>query len=119
MDENLKKALLQSIEAEGSAEVEFTPVRVIVNGQLSNILDRSSGKARIRAHRVNQFHLILSQPKGLLNLSPLEIRCLNCHRVISYPAWHLELKFDRNTFEYFLCFSETSVVRASLNCRGK
>lgn len=117
MDENLKNSLLRSIELEGSVDNENSSIKITVNGGLSNVVDKSSGKARIRLARVNQFNLILSQPRGLLSLSPFEIRCLNCKKVISYPAWHLELKFDRNIFEYFVCFSETSSSKVALNCR--
>lgn len=116
MDDNLKNSLLRSIELGGSADSDIAPVRVIINGELNNIIDRSSGKPRIRANRVGQFNLILSQPVPLKSLSPFEIRCLNCHKVISYPSWYLELRFDRNTFHYFVCFSEVSPSKVALTC---
>ena len=117
MDESLKKSLLQSIELSGSVSVENSSASITVNGELSNVLDKSSGKPRIRPAKVSQFHLILSQPVSLLALSPFEIRCLHCKRVISYPSWWLQVKFDRNILVYFVCFSETSPNRVSLDCK--
>ena len=117
MDDNLKNELLKSIELSGSVNTDDRRVNIIINGELHNILDKSSGKTRIRPFKVGLFNLILSQPLSLSRLSPFEIRCLNCGKVINYPAWYYELRFDRNILVYFVCFSETSSDRVSLNCR--
>jgi len=117
MDESLKKNLLKSIELSGSVEEVVNDIKVIINGELSHVIDKSSGKPRIRPFKAKLFNLILSQPLSLGPLSPFEIRCLSCRNVISYPAWHYELKFDRNIFHYFVCFSEVSSSVVSLNCK--
>lgn len=117
MDDKAKLDLLKSIELSGSVDREVSLVTININKGLENILDFSSGRKRIRGMRATQFSLIVAKPAGLSALSSLEIRCLNCGRVISYPCWHLEVKFDRNIFEYFVCFSENSPNRVSLNCR--
>ena len=116
MDDNLRDSLLKSIELSGGIEVETSPVKILINEGLQNVIDLSSGRKRIKPIRAGQFSLILSQPSSLLSISPLEIRCLNCKRVISYPSWWLELRFDKNTFHYFVCFSEVSPNRVSLDC---
>lgn len=117
MDNLLRASLLKSIELQGSVSSNSRTTKVYVNESLSNVLDSSSGKRRIRPFKVSLFNLILSQPLTLHTLSPFEIRCLNCSKVITYPAWHYELKFDGSIFEYFVCFSETSVSKVTLNCK--
>ena len=118
MDGFLKSSLLKSIELSGSVENESSEVKILINKNLDNILDSGSGKVRLRPVWASKFNLILSQPGELLALSPFEIRCLHCKRVISYPAWNLRLKFDRSIMMYFLCFSEVSPLIAKLDCRG-
>lgn len=119
MDDKLAALLLQQIEMSGGVDNTTSPIRVLINEQLSNVLDFSSGKKRIRPLRAEQFQMILSAPLGLKGLSPFEIRCLHCKQVISYPAWHFELKFDKNIFEYFVCFSQASPLKVALNCKGR
>lgn len=113
MKQNELDSLLKNIELTGSVSVESSGV-VYINKAIENITDRSSGKIRITPARINQFSLILSQPSQLSALSPLEIRCLSCGRVISYPSWWSEVKFDKNTFHYFVCFSQISPSRVKL-----
>lgn len=105
--------ILKNIELTGGVTNE--PGKVIyVNKGLDNIIDRSNGKPRISPAKVLQFNLILSQPNELNSLSPFEIRCLGCNKVISYPSWLLEVKFDKSTFFYFVCFSQISPLRVKL-----
>ena len=114
-----KLSLLRSIELLGSTSEVESEKRIIINGELSNVIDKSAGRAKIRLSKSNLFNLIVSQPSLLLALSPFEIRCLSCKKVISYPAWHYTMKFDRNEFHYFVCFSETSPHQVKLDCKRR
>jgi len=117
-NDSLKTALLKSIALTGSAEA--SPIKIHLNEALNNVIDMSSGKARIKPTIRNKFTLILSQPKSLEALSNLEIRCLSCKKVISYPAWWLVIKYDVNEFNYFVCFDSRENKHPILACsRGK
>ena len=109
-----KEDLLKSIALTGSVEESEAIVKVKINENLDNILDKSSGKLRLRPAKAKVFNSILSQPLELSALNPFEIRCLNCGRVISYPAWWMKIEFNVNTFHYFLCKESDSV---KLECR--
>jgi len=113
MEEAERKNLLQSIEMSGAVEGK---VKVFINTELSNVIDMSSGRKRLKPYKAALFRMILSQPLSLSRLSPFEIRCLNCNKVITYPAWHYELKFDGSILEYFVCFSEVSPSRVGFFC---
>lgn len=118
MNTKEKEALLRQIENLGrSVSFEDFGVDIKVNENLDLILDRSSGKTRIRNARARMFNLTLSQPEIIAHLSPFEVRCLWCKSVISYPCWSATVKFDRNTFLFFVCFSEVSPSDVKLTCR--
>lgn len=107
-----KDLILRQIELSGSI-TDRIKINHLINNNPNNVIDNSSGRNRIRTNKVDSFKLILSSPFEAVN--PLEIKCLNCGRVIKYPAWHCELQFDINHFHYFVCFAGTEKVK--LICR--
>ena len=111
MDEILANSLLRDIELSGS--VGERKIEILINHLPENLLDKSGGKSRIRPSLVQSFTLLLSQTE-LASLSNLEIRCFNCGRILSYPAWHFVRRLRRKHFHYFLCFGGSS--KARLGC---
>jgi hypothetical protein len=109
-----KTALLKSIELQGSADDATAKIKPIINGSLSNVIDKSSGTERIKPSAVGKFAMILSQPSVLLAVSSLEIRCLACGSVIKYPAWHYTIRYAVKVFHYFVCF-EPGTDKPNLN----
>lgn len=100
--ENDLHSLLKSIELTGSvSSPEGT--KIIINGGLQSIIDRSSGRARLRPSVVKEFSLIIGQPVELAAFENFKIRCLICNGVISYPSWYMKKEYMKNTFHYFLC----------------
>jgi len=119
-NDELKSSLLKQIELSGSVSEDSAIIKPHINRELSNVLDESSGKIRIKPSLTNSsrgFNLILSSPASLSAINPLQIRCLNCKKVISYPAWHYVKEFARNHFHYFICFNGNE--RVKLNCQTR
>lgn len=112
IDENTKSSLLKQIALSGAIDNAIeTPV---INGNLNHILHRASGLPRIRIPE--RFKLLLSLPQTLQGVSPFEIRCALCNRVISYPAWYHSVKYSINVFHYFVCFDATSPLKPTIAC---
>lgn len=111
MDETLANSLLRDIELSGS--VGESKIEVLINHEPQNVIDRSGGKSRIRPSLVSSFQILLSQTE-LASLSNLEIRCFNCGRILSYPAWHFVRRLRKKHFHYFLCFGGSD--KATLGC---
>lgn len=119
IDETLKSSILKSLELTGSVDSESSAIIVHVNKSLDNVIDSSSGRKRIRPSKEKMFGLILSQPLSLRAISSLEIRCLACGRVISYPAWHYWIAFSVNVFHYFVCFDGREPSKPTVNCKNR
>ena len=113
MDDRLAQEILDSIVLTGTASIK---VNHIIDKDSSHILDLGSGAARISRTALKHFQLIISQPDLINHLSPFEIRCTLCHKVISYPAWYYEVKYDINHFHYFVCFDSSSPNKPSVKC---
>ncbi len=113
MNKDLAREILNSIEAAGNTD---TKINHIVDGNLTHILNLSSGAARIQTNVVNRFKLILSQPITLSFMNPFEIRCVLCKKVISYPCWYYSIKYAVNHFHYFVCFDTASPSKPSTRC---
>lgn len=116
MDEKLAKEMLANIAYAGETATKAKP---IIGGNLSHILNLSSGSPRIQTNIVSRFKLILGQPEGLLHLGRFEIRCCLCKRVISYPCWYYSIHYAVNHFHYFVCFDSESNNKPSTKCYRK
>jgi hypothetical protein len=112
MNEELQRQILDSIAESGKAEVE----EIKINTNLSDILNLSSGAARIQKTVERKAKLILSQPHTLCGLSNLLIRCCLCHKVISYPCWYYSIKYAVNHFHYFICFDSNDTSKPTISC---
>lgn len=117
LPQDLTKDLLRSIEINGVSDESEASQKHRINSHFANIIDGSSGRIRLRPSVINKFKLIHWQPNELKALSSVEIRCLYCRRVISYPAWYLRVKYAVNVFHYFVCFSSASESKPKLNCK--
>jgi hypothetical protein len=117
LSDDIQNSFLKSIELSGSVDEASHQIKIRLNENLSAILDKSSGRIRLKSSLAGKFSLILAQPAELKPLSNLEIRCLYCRKVISYPAWHLVRAFDINHFHYFICWNTESSDKPSLNCK--
>ena len=121
IDEQTKADILRNISLGGSADAARAFVKPIIadDKNLSLLLDKSSGRARIYSHRLKHFALVLSQPVILSALNPFEIRCCFCRAVIRYPAWYYSIKYAVNHFHYFVCFDSASPEKPSTKCYRK
>lgn len=106
--EELRQRLLKSIELSGST-IDDVASKQLINVNPDNVIDLSSGRPRIKPLLVGRFVFVSSQPTELAELSNLTIRCLNCGKVISYPAWWLKLEYSVSSFHYFICFNGTAL----------
>ncbi len=106
-----KDSILRDIVLSGKAISENN---ILIGKNISHIAGNSSGKLRIHSGIVKKFILITSQPRSLSSLSPLEIRCVLCKKVINYPCFYYEVKYAVNHFHYFVCFSSSEIVNT--NC---
>lgn len=119
MNEELKAQILKSLELEGSAETENAQRRNIILGSrnhLTHIINPHDGKPKIRKNIIQRFQFIIGQPKSLSALSPFEIRCCLCGKVISYPAWYYKLEFAVNVLHFFVCFNAASKTEVDASC---
>jgi len=118
MDELEKQNILKSITLEGASLSENKTRHLILGSRhnLNHIAGISSGSLKIYPSISNKFKLILSQPQSLSVLSPFEIRCVFCKRVISYPCWYYSIKYAVNHFHYFVCFDSESPNKPSTRC---
>ena len=116
LSDDLKRQIISSISTEGAASEENKSVNVVIGNKtnLSHVVNYSSGLPRIKSHI--KFHLILSQPEALRGLSPLQIRCCLCSRIISYPAWYYNVRYAVNQFNYFVCFDRDSNDKPNTKC---
>lgn len=96
-----KSELLKSIELSGGVD-SLPEKKVLINSALEMVLDRSTGKTRIRPSKVKLFSLIY---ENIISGNNLDLRCLNCGKVITLPAWHLKIELNRNEFHYFVCLN--------------
>ena len=92
------------------------PVKPIISGNMSHILNLSSGLPRLQTHVIKRFSLIISQPLALTTFNPFEVRCCLCRSVIRYPAWYYSIKYAVNHFHYFICFDASSPDKPSTKC---
>jgi hypothetical protein len=104
IDTELKDSMLKSIMTSGQTE----EISIQVNTNISDILNLSSGSARLQSSVVRKAKLILSKPLNLHSLSSLQIRCCLCHKIINYPCWYYEVKYAVNHFHYFICFQPSA-----------
>lgn len=109
-----KNEILKSIEIGGAADDENKSVKNIVadSSHRQMVLSSSSGLARIN----RPFKLILSTPLALKALSPFEIRCCLCRKVISYPCWYHNVRYAINNFHFFVCFDASSGGKPTTKC---
>lgn len=114
LDKDSSDEILRSIGLEGAASEENKSVNIVLGNRanLGHVINLASGLPQIRPNLRNKFDLILSQPEALQALSPLQVRCCLCNRVISYPAWHYHVKYAVNHFHYFICFTGNNGVTA-------
>lgn len=117
LPKELTKDLLKSIELSGVADEASASEKHLINSNLHNVIDISSGKIRLRKSVAEKFNLIVGRPEGLKALSPAEIRCLYCRRVISYPGWYYKIEYAVNVFHYFVCFDGQSPDKPKFNCK--
>src|SRR5665213_858043 len=117
IDEQMKTELLSSIN---KSIIEQSRRNIIIASaaNMNQITSISSGSLKINPAAVKRFRLILEQPLSQA-FSPFEIRCCLCHRVISYPCWHYEVKYAVNHFHYFICFDKNSTDKPSTKCYRK
>ena len=115
IDKELEKSILESISSSGHSELP----ELKLNTNIHDILSFSSGSARIQSTVLRKAKLIISRPSGLDILSHLQIRCVLCKRVISYPCWYYNIKYAVNHFHYFICFDSESVSKPSTRCYRK
>lgn len=119
IEEKDKNEILKSISLSGSASIEYQKINNIVLGSrtnLNHIAGVSSGSLKVYPSISKRFNLILSIPSFLNVLSPFEIRCVLCKRVISYPCWYYSIKYAVNHFHYFVCFDSDSPNKVSTKC---
>ena len=118
LSDDLKRQIISSISTEGAASEENKSVNVVIGNKtnLSHVMNFASGMPKIRPNIISRFRLILSQPETLSGLSPLQIRCCLCSRVISYPTWHHSIRYTVNQFHYFVCFDRDSNDKPSTRC---
>jgi hypothetical protein len=114
LNDKLKTDILAAINESGASLPENARARQVINGNLSSVINRTSGQTKFNHSIVSRFKLQLSMPKILQFFNPLEIRCLLCNKVISYPCWYLDLKYTVNHFHYFVCFD--SGDKPNTNC---
>lgn len=112
---SLKDDILKSIELSGSVSDDSKVIKPIINGNLDRVIDKSSGRKRLRPAISNKFNVLLASPKSLSALSPFEIKCLHCGRIIQYPCWHWASEYAVNIFHYFLCYNGKD--KPGLDCR--
>lgn len=112
---SLKDDILKSIELSGSVSEESKTIKPQINKNLDRVIDKSSGKKRLRPAIVNKFNILLTSSASLSAMNPFEIRCLNCNRIISYPCWHWASEYAVNIFHYFLCYNGKD--KPGLDCR--
>jgi hypothetical protein len=113
INSDLQKELLDLISKSGKTE----DLAIKVNVNIHDILTFSSGAARLHSTVIRKAVLILSQPLTLQSLSSLQIRCILCKRVISYPCWYYEVKYAVNHFHYFICFQPSAdSTKPSMKC---
>lgn len=114
LDDETKKEMLNNIVFSGNTtEIRNKP---IIGGNISHILNLSSGSPRIQTNVIKRFEMILSQPQSLSILNPFEIRCCLCKKVVSYPCWYYSVKYAVNHFHYFVCFDTDSIDKPSTKC---
>lgn len=119
MDEQLKAEILKKLELEGSSSEENAERHNIILGSrnnLNHIINLGDGRAKIRKALIPKFQFIIGQPKVLAALSPFEIRCCLCKRVISYPAWYYRQEFVINHLHFFVCFDPESRTEVTARC---
>jgi len=112
LSEEDKKQILDSIEKFGKAEEP----EILINRNIRDILNFSSGSPRIQPTAAKRATLIMSQPSELALLHNLQIRCVLCHQVISYPAWYYVIRYVVNQFYYFICFDSLSPDKPTTKC---
>lgn len=113
IDEKTAQEILDNIANAGEAD------EVHINGNMNHVISRSSGLPRIQTNVAKKFQLILAQPKELLSLNALQIRCCVCKRVITYPAWYYKLAYTVNKFYYFICFDQASPEKPNVSCLNR
>lgn len=116
MDDKLKQEILQSIELAGASAEENIHFRPMIGHNASSVIENTKGLPRVKQRLVEQFKLILAQPLLIKALSPLSIRCVLCKRVISYPCWYREERFNVNWFHYFICFNPANPSNVTARC---
>jgi hypothetical protein len=121
MDDNIKSDILKSIELLGVSDSRNAPIKIVIGsrGHSSQILDFANGLPKVRAGIAKQFDLILSVPSSIKALSPFEVRCSLCERVISYPAWYHKVKYVTNVIHYFICFDSSDSSKPTARCYRK
>jgi len=122
VDNKEKQDILNSISMSGAASKENIQTNHIILGSrqnLNHIANNSSGLLKIYPSIAKKFDLILNQPSILSPLSPFEIRCVLCKRVISYPCWYYNKKYAINHFHYFICFDREDVNQPTCRCYRK
>lgn len=119
IDEQLKDSILNSISLTGSVSEENAIHVPLAAVDAKQILDITSGIAKIKPSLVKQFKLILSQPLALATMSNFSIRCTLCGKVIGYPCWYHSVKYAVNVFHFFVCFDSASPGKPSVKCYRK
>lgn len=112
------KEMLKAISLQGSVEEDNAEVHLVLGSRnnLNTVMNFTSGLPKIRPDIVKKFKLILSTPALLSSLSPFEIRCCMCKRVIRFPCWYYSIRYVVNHFHYFVCFDPNSSDKVSAKC---
>ena len=116
LSDELAREMLKAISTTGAVHPENAVIKPVIYGSLENIMDYSSGLPRLKSKVINKFQLIIAQPLILSALSSFEIRCCLCRSVISYPAWHHDIRYNVNHFHYFICFDKASADKPNMRC---
>lgn len=112
IDKELQSEILESITKFGKSEEKT----IMINTNISDILNFSSGSPRLQSTAARKARLILSKPQSLQVLNNFQIRCILCHKVISYPCWYYNIRYAINHFHYFVCFDSDSSTKPSTRC---
>lgn len=115
--------MLKAIELTGAVDEGSAQQKPIIcnifNGNMNQVLNFSSGTLSIQSAVARKFGLILSTPEELRAMSPFEIRCCLCRKVISYPSWYYSIKYNVNHFHYFICFDKNCTSKPTTRCYRK
>lgn len=118
INDDTKSELLRNIELVGSSDSDNASTSIVIanRSHLNLVTTKSSGTIKIIPRLVNQFQLTISCPQALRAMSPLDIRCCLCRKVITYPCWYYKVSYAVNAFHFFVCFDRNSSTKVNSKC---